>query len=229
MRPVAFALARALNTAFFLATSIYCLLAYSPFAYQQFLKPAVISWVPDFIAIHTALFWLVFLITMLTLKAQLKLHGGSRFRRTATRGYVIVGALLGAGLVFRPVMPSIDNSPRSFVIALLALLPPVWLAVIDHVTYPAPCLRPSNQRHVLETCAVSAALVWAAYAIGAPFRLLRTPGVELPPSSLAIATASSAVVHAFAFMAIFLALARWRRWRRSRRPAGGPGRSSTGC
>jgi len=250
MRPMAFALARALNAVFFFATSIYCLLAYSPFAYQQFLKPAVISWLPDFIAIHTALYWLVFLVTTLTLKAQLRAdaqplsadvasrldpadgvganageiakpsYGGSRFRRTASWGYVAVGVLLGTGLLVRPVMPSIDNSPRSFLIALIALLPPVWLAVIDQVAHPAPSLRPSNQRHVLDTCAVAAALVWAAYAIGAPFRLRGTPGVELSLFNLVIAAASSAVVHGFAFMAIFLALATLAAFAKTRRQSG---------
>ncbi len=260
-RPVAFTLARALNAAFFLATSTYCLLAYSPFAYQQFLKPAVISWLPDFLAIHTALFWLVYLVTTLTLfdwlrpqrkpetpsapiQADLKASVDSKpktavfaplasslskmphrsdvransvdvdrapcvvsgFGRNAARGYVIFAALLGVGLVFRPLMPSIDNSRRSFAVALLALVLPLWLAVVDHIIYPASRLRPSNERHTLETCGIAAALIWAAYVIGAPFRLLRTPGVELSSANLALAAASSAVAHAFVFMAIFLAL-----------------------
>jgi hypothetical protein len=219
MRSVAFALARALNAAFFLATSIYCLLAYSPFAYQQFLKPAVIAWLPGFLAIHTALFWLVYLITMLTLLSWLQARSTPKVPpapepqlvsgsgRNAARAYAIAGALLGIWLVVRPLMPSIDNNRRSFAVALLALVLPLWLAVVDHIIYPAPRLRPSNERHTLETCGMAAAVIWAAYAIGAPFRLLGTPGVQLSSASLALAAVSSAVAHAFVFMAIFLALA----------------------
>ena len=39
-RPFAIGVARAVNALVFLSTAAYCLLAYSPFGYQQFLKTA---------------------------------------------------------------------------------------------------------------------------------------------------------------------------------------------
>ena len=73
-RPFAIAVARAVNTLVFLATAAYCLLAYSPFGYQQFLKPEVLPWIPDFLAVHAALFWLAWMVTLLTLKPYLQVR-----------------------------------------------------------------------------------------------------------------------------------------------------------
>ena len=61
------ALARVLNTAFFFVTSVYCLLAYSPFTYEQFIKPSVSAALSGFAVWHAHLHLLVLSITALTL------------------------------------------------------------------------------------------------------------------------------------------------------------------
>ena len=158
-KPGAIALARATNAAFFLATWAYCLLAYSPFAYQQFLKPEVIPWIPDFLAIHAALFWLVLLITTLTLKPYIA--STVALSRWLARGYLGVSAVVGVALIVRPLMLTIGNAPRSFVIGLLSLLPPLWLAAFDHVSAPPTSIEVTNQRRLLRTCLIAAACAWA--------------------------------------------------------------------
>ena len=66
------ALARVLNTAFFFVTSVYCLLAYSPFTYEQFIKPNVSAALSGFAVWHAHLHLLVLSITALTLAPYLE-------------------------------------------------------------------------------------------------------------------------------------------------------------
>ena len=47
MRALAFAAARLLNALYFVASFFYCLLSYSTFAYEQFIRPQLIGWLPD--------------------------------------------------------------------------------------------------------------------------------------------------------------------------------------
>jgi hypothetical protein len=211
-RPALLALLRTAHTAFFLATTAYCLLAYIPFAYQVFLKPEVLPWIPDFLATHTALFWLVFLTTTLTLKPYLGSPDTSSpfarmsLARWVALAYVGAGAALGAVLLVRPVMNTVDNSPRSLAIGVLALVPPIWLAAFDHLAAPFPPIENSGERQVLRTCLLSAVCVWGVYAVGVPFRLRHVVGVDLPVVGLLVSWGASAVLHLFVFTAALLAL-----------------------
>ena len=62
-RPGGIAIARAVNALFFVALSIYCFLAYTPFAYDAFIKPGVNHALWFFIVIAPALFSVVLLVT----------------------------------------------------------------------------------------------------------------------------------------------------------------------
>ena len=76
-RTTVVAIARALNAAFFLTTSVYCILSYSSFAYYQFIRPEVFYWPGAFVALHHVLFWLMWFIAALTLAPY---AGGSHGR-----------------------------------------------------------------------------------------------------------------------------------------------------
>ena len=144
-RPFAIGVARAVNALVFLSTAAYCLLAYSPFGYQQFLKPEVLPWIPDFLAVQTALFWLAWLVTLLTLKPYVGRAKALHYDRSdvvqafrpavaawIARAYLLAGAAAGVILLFKPLLPTIGNSFRSYVFALLSLVPLMVLAVFDH-------------------------------------------------------------------------------------------------
>ena len=55
-------------------------------------------------------------------------------------------------------------------------------------------------------CVLSAVVACGAYAVVVPLRISQAIGVELPPRMLAVALASSLVLHLFVFAAIFLAV-----------------------
>jgi len=92
------------------------------------------------------------------------------------------------------------------VVGLAARVWPVWLAAVDHVIWPAPKTRSADSGRALMACVLSAVVACGAYAVVVPLRISQAIGVELPPRMLAVALASSLVLHLFLFAAIFLAV-----------------------
>ena len=197
------AVVRLVHASFFLAVASYCFLSYSPFAYAQFIKPSVVPALTDFVLISQWYMAVVVLTTILTLMPQLR---GGRGRRLAI-GYVVVwGAVAGLALYVKPLR-SIANSPSGFIVGLLALVAPVWLALVDHVARPAEPPQSVRLPRVLMTCLGAALLAWASYALAVPLRLAETLGIDLGRGALAVALGSSLVADLYVFTALFLALA----------------------
>jgi len=194
---------RLVHASFFLAVAAYCFLSYSPFAYAQFIKPSVVPALTDFVLISQWYMAVVVLATMLTLMPQLR---GGRGRRLAI-GYVVVwGAAAGVALYAKPLR-SIANSPSGFLVGLLALGAPVWLALVDHAARPSEPPQSVRLPRLLMTCLGAAVLAWASYALGVPFRLAETLGIDLGRGAFAVALGESLVADLYVFTALFLALA----------------------
>jgi hypothetical protein len=189
--------ARAINAIFFFAISAYGVLAYSPFAFEAFIKPDVVPGILIFVSLSPAFFWVAFLISLLTLLPFLR-------PPTLSRGavaYVIVGGAVGVWMVFRPLLARLDNSPASLGAALLALVPPVWLALVDFVVMPAPAIARANERRATVALLGAGALVWTMYTVAVPLRLRASLGIHLSSREFATALAGSAI----AIMAVFSA------------------------
>ena len=97
-RAVLVALARAVNAIFFLTTSSYCLLTYSSFAYQQFIKPHLVNWLTGFVVWHHLAFWLMLILTAWTLLPELR---AGRWRVVAW-SYLAVSIAVGIVLLVKP-------------------------------------------------------------------------------------------------------------------------------
>ena len=201
--PGALAIARVVNASFFLAVASYCFLSYTPFAYFQFIKPNVLPALTDFVRLTPWLFWLTQLITLLTLIETLRGGRGS----TAARTYVAVMTALGVAMMFRAPLADMGNTPRALITGLLALVAPVWLAIVDHRIWPAPSIRPADRPRALAACRVSALAIWAMYALPLPWRLTRAIGIDLSARDIAIGLISSLVADLVVFMALFVAFA----------------------
>jgi hypothetical protein len=143
------------------------------------------------------------LATILTLMPHVR---GGRGRLLAI-AYVVVWSAVGLAALYARPLRTIGNSRSGYVIGLLALAAPVWVAAIDHVARPAPDVRPVRLSRVLATCIGAALVGWASYALAAPFRLINTPDIALTKRELAMALGSSLVVDLYGFTALFLALA----------------------
>jgi len=197
------AILRVAHALFFLTVAAYCFLSYSPFAYAQFIKPSVVPALTDFVMISQWYFCLVVLLTTLTLMSQLR-GGPGRWLATA---YVGVWGTLALIALYAQPLRTIGNSLTGYVIGVIALVAPAWLAAIDHVARPAPDLRPVHHPRLLGVCLGTAVVGWAAYAIAAPIRLANTPGIALSRSELGVAFGSALAVNLYVFTALFLALA----------------------
>ena len=202
-RPGAIAIARALNALFFLALSAYCFLAYTPFAYDAFIKPGVSHALWFFIVIAPALFWVVLLVTGLTLMPQLSTRRARG--RVASWAYMIAGVAAGIAVAERPLM-NIGNTPAAFWLGIAALVWPIAIAAVDHRVWPAPNVHHVDPARALTACLMSAGVACGTYAAAAPLRIGQTVGVELPLPMMAAAVGWSIVMHLFIFVAWFLTI-----------------------
>jgi hypothetical protein len=209
MRPFTI-LVRLGNAVFFLATTIYAILTYSPFAYEQFIQPNMIAWLSNFVFLHTDFYWLMLCATLLTLAPQLQ----SGQDRTLAWAYLGVGAIIGGLLTATRVLPTGDTPVRSAVVAFAALVPLIWLGVIDGRT-----AGPRGSRDVRDTrlsAVLAAALfVWTVFAVAAPSRLHASGGVAASNAmpQLIIGIAASLAAHLAAFTVGYLIVAAARQLR----------------
>lgn len=126
MNRLLFVLARAVFSAVCLLSSVYCLLAFVPFTYQQVIEFGLIGWTRQFAALHPWLWCLALLCAGWTLADDY---------RPGTRAHVV--AFLGAGaasivaLILSPVLAGIQNAFSSLVWAGVWLAPLWWVALID--------------------------------------------------------------------------------------------------
>jgi arylsulfatase A-like enzyme len=194
------ALARIANLSFFLATSLYCLLTYNAFAFQQFIRPHLISALTNFAEWHGELYWIVLLTTALTLLPPARRAD----QRRAVAVFFVVSAGIGCWLIGAQVLPQVENSQRSLVLALLALVPPIWLAVIDHRTVAVGPIEPSDPWRLMKSGLIAAMVVVAAYAAAAPFRPRPAGGVAMRVADLALGMSSSTIAHLTVFVMIVL-------------------------
>lgn len=205
-RPALVALSRALNAVLCIGTSIYCLLVYVPFTYQQFIRPQLSAPLAALAVWHAALYWLVLAITVLTMAPALE-------RRSAQRvgwAYLAASSALGLWLSANPVVAQPDPTRPNLLYALVFLVPPIWLVIFDDLAAGYSLkLSPSRDRRASAACWMTAAFVWVAYVAAVPVRLRFTGGLDLSSSALILGVAASAVAHltAFAFVWIGLMLA----------------------
>src|SRR5580765_2635612 len=96
---------RVVNAVFFLATTIFAILTYSPFAYEQFIQPNMIAWLSNFVFLHTDFYWLALCITFLTLAPTLKSGAG----RALAWAYLAVGVAGGIALSTTRILPTGDT------------------------------------------------------------------------------------------------------------------------
>ena len=144
---IATGLGRLLVAAFCLLSSIYALLAYIPFTYQQVHKGGLIPALVVFGHIHAQLYWAALAIACATILPELRRAG----TRPLAAAFVAVHSIAGVLLQFFPVMANLRNDASSYAWALVALVPLPWLAAIDAVGYAravewAPYRREDDRR-----------------------------------------------------------------------------------
>jgi len=194
---------RAVNFLFFFLTSVYCLLASSPFANEQFLKPHISTWLTNFVVFHTYFYWLAWSVTALTLAPFLNHSAVKPFGWS----YLAASAGVGLWLATHHVLPDVDAPDHALALATMALLPPAILAMVDHLSYPFPDVGPVRADiRSLASCAMAAAFCWLVFSAAVPLRLSRG-GLSISSAEWMTGAGLAALGHAAAFSGAFLVLA----------------------
>ena len=161
------ALARVANALFFLVTSTYCILTYNSFAYQQFIRPRMVASLSQFVAFHHLLHWVLLGVTVATLLPEWKTTRG----RFVAWAYVAAMGAVGLQILYRPILPAVENDALGLWLACAFLVPPIWLAVYDHLAasrQDAPATVDTGR--IILSAALAGLVVWAFGAATAPLR-----------------------------------------------------------
>ena len=110
---------RALFAFFFLFDSLYCLLAYVPFTYQQMIKGGLIPQLLVFARFEHWIYWAFLLIIFVALGCD-----DSR----SLRWFWIFLLTAGIAQCFHPVLPNLKNDTTSLLWSLAHMIPVLWLA-----------------------------------------------------------------------------------------------------
>jgi hypothetical protein len=194
---------RLTNFAFFLLTSSFCLLASSPFANEQFLKPHISTWLTNFVAFHTDFYWLALSVTALTLapfldRPRAKVIGWA---------YLVAAAAAGLWLTTHTVMPDADAPQHALLLAVVSYLPPAFLAAFDHAAYQFPDVQTVRADRRLFLASLAAAVFcWLTFSLAVPLRL-SSGGLSIALRDWSVGASLSALAQAVAFSAILVALA----------------------
>jgi hypothetical protein len=203
--------ARVAVAAFCLMTALYALVASSSFAYLQFLRPRVFPWTDTFASWHAALTWPWFTLLVWVVSPH------SRHDRTRVLSWSLLG-LTSVAIVWntvQPILPTLSDNQRSLVVALAALVPLIWLALLDHLrahALIAPLERSDEawrqfDSHLLVACVTASVVVTAAFFLLALVERRNAFEPDLLVKGMAYGLWSSLIAHGVVFIAIFLGVA----------------------
>lgn len=134
---VLFLVSRLAVAAFVLLTWAYSVTTYSPFAFDMFVRPQLFPWLGEFVVWHHVWYWGAYLLSVGTLVPDLvdrnARHLEPKTARWMAIAYSVFFGAIGVYLLGKPYLPSISNKTQSFAIAIIPLIPLVWLAAIDHL------------------------------------------------------------------------------------------------
>lgn len=206
------AVIRGLASAFCWATALYAFIASSSFAYLQFIKPRVFAWVGTFADAHGRLSWLWLGLIIALAAPHLR---ADRSRRLPAAAFVIVSAALVIASSVTALVPTLRDDERSVVVGVLALVPLLWLAALEHVeswtalTRNTALLRDVGEQdgRLFAASLTTACVLTGAYAVLASLSVSRAFEPDLLAAGLAIGVGASLLGHLLVFTAVFVVLA----------------------
>ncbi|MGB9123701.1 MAG: sulfatase-like hydrolase/transferase [Candidatus Angelobacter sp.] len=106
---------KALSAAYFLLTSVYCLLAYLPYTYYAVIKAPPNPWVPWFATHHVQVYWALLLCGV-----------GAYWQHRRTTKFLICFAASAVGgilLTLYPFLPKLQSNSTAYAWSIAALIP----------------------------------------------------------------------------------------------------------
>ena len=161
---------RAAVAAFWLLTWAYGLIVSVRFAFEQFIRPQLFPWVTQFVIWHHVWYWAALFVSAATLVPDLvalRRQRGAHAAGWLAVGYLLVFGAIGVHLLSTPFLITIDGGDRPLAIVPGALLPLLWLALIDHLGAGFPRdQRPRGvtaPRRVFAACLATTVMVWSLH------------------------------------------------------------------
>ena len=199
---IGFLAPRLVFSAFCFVTSLYCLIAFIPFTYQQVIEFRVVSWTSGFAQYHPWLYWVALACAAWTLRNDYR-----RGTRALVATVVAAGVITGVGLSVSPLLPGLGNDAASLGWAAAWLLPLCAVALVDLAGSGRRIVwaRPAEGQHdrLLRTCLLTGGALALVYAAIQP---VRARGIVIGLASAGV-VAWSLILHLVVFVAIFLVLA----------------------
>jgi hypothetical protein len=204
-------LGRTLFALFFLLTSLYCLLAYVPFTYQQVLKGRLIPALNGFAEIHPVLSvaMLAGALLLLSIDRKDSTRVSTLARRMRLAFLILLFAETGV-LCWQRVLAHLENGAASYVWSVFVLVPVLLLGVLDWCEL-MPVVQWSAE-NVEQDSTLFRASCWTAlfltslYGIAAYASRDGVSGLKAAPLAGLFAFGVSALTHLLAFMLFFTAL-----------------------
>jgi Sulfatase len=185
---------RAITGAFWFATAAYCLLSAIPFASEQFLKPGLVPALVTFAGWHA---W----ISLAALSGcAAALAPWLRSGHPGARAFVAVWAVAAIVSLLTPPLSQLGPSTAALTLALLSLVPPVWIALMD-LAPPHSEPRADAVSRDFAACAFAALVVTLTHALSA-----LPSALPLGARSAGIAGLSSLLLHLVVFSGVFAAI-----------------------
>src|SRR6478752_2152040 len=156
---------KALSTAYFLLTSLYCLLAYLPYTYYAVIKAPPNPWVPWFATHHVQIYWALLLCGVAAYWSQ----------RQTSKFLVFVTAFTSGGILLavHPVLPKLPSDSSAYAWGIAALLPIILIAIFTIIfVYPRGPQR-SQSSLTYFPAVVAASAVWLITTLGAKWEYHR--------------------------------------------------------
>jgi hypothetical protein len=195
-------LARLVVSAFILLSSLYALLAYIPFTYQQIHKGGLLPILTVFGHYQHRLYWAALALACATILPDF------RARRTRWLAWPFLVVHIGAGVLlqFFPVMSTLRNEVSSYTIGMVALIPLVWIAALDLLGHAGAIqwaeYRKEDDRRIFSAAWHSALFLSLVYCC----IFYARSHVEWAPSERISALLTTVLVHALIFGVLYAAL-----------------------
>jgi hypothetical protein len=112
---------KGLSAAYFLLTSVYCLLAYLPYTYYAVIKAPPNAWVPWFAAHHAQIYWGLLLCAL-----------GAYWPQKRTSKFLIffgASALGGILLALNPFLPKLQSNSSAYAWSIASLIPVILMGL----------------------------------------------------------------------------------------------------
>jgi len=162
-------LLRVVVGAYFVFTSLYCLLAYLPYTFYFLIKAPAYAWMPWFVHHQAALFW-VTAASIVFANWRVREAWSRRDRRFL----IGVGLLTAAGiyLSLRPFLPSVQDDRAAYWWALISLLPLAALSLWKRSAESGdPSPQSDNRAPGYSAALLIAVVICGIYTAGARMRV----------------------------------------------------------